>query len=91
MSQGHVRNQTPSLENAQESRSVSSLPAKSAKRELLQAVIIVVCVALGIGIGWVLNGDHLAGALVGAPSGLMLGLVSGGFLLSSERFAKSRR
>ncbi len=56
-------------------------PNMRLKDNLVQALVIAVCLLLGAAIGAVLVEDRLAGALVGAFLGLLVGLLGSGFFL----------
>jgi hypothetical protein len=58
---------------------VGLVPNVRLKDNLIQAVVTVVAVALGVGIGAVVSGAE--GALVGALGGLVLGGLGSGFVL----------
>jgi hypothetical protein len=76
-----------SFENLQTAaETIGGLPSLNLKDHVFQAIVIVVCVGIGLPIGWYIatnnGGEGSTGLLLGAIGGLIIGtLISGGILM----------
>ncbi len=58
------------------------------KDNLYQGIAIVVCLFLGVGIGYAFSKDHVTGVIAGGFIGLLVGLFGSGIFLMIYRAVK---